>query len=238
MAARKRGGSKRGGAVKRGIKLVRMEFKAAKKNVKAVAKLAKTMGKKGAKNLPKLVNKAKALIVAKVKDAKKSAAAARKRLSKDERVRELAAWNGMIVTVGIHGSDGATLEEGGLTLAQIMTVHEFGSDDGTIPQRSWLRAWFDESQGMIEGLIKGIGTQVAQGNLKAAVGAKRLGALLAGSIQRRWAKHPWAPLSEGMLKRNPNRVANSALTDTGQSRAAVSFQVRTADGELISKGGR
>ncbi len=61
---------------------------------------------------------------------------------------------GAHVRVGVQGSDAAVTPEGSkLSLVQIATVHEFGSSDGRIPQRSYLRSTFDEKKGELESLI-------------------------------------------------------------------------------------
>ncbi len=61
---------------------------------------------------------------------------------------------GASVRVGVQGSDAAVQPEGArLSMAQIATVHEFGSSDGRVPQRSFLRSTFDEKKGELEKLI-------------------------------------------------------------------------------------
>lgn len=67
-------------------------------------------------------------------------------------IAELKA--GASVRVGVQGSDAAVQPEGvKLNMVQIATVHEFGSSDGRIPQRSFLRSTFDEKKGELEKLI-------------------------------------------------------------------------------------
>jgi hypothetical protein len=61
---------------------------------------------------------------------------------------------GAHVRVGIQGSDAAVQPEGSrLNIVQIATVHEYGSMDGRIPQRSFLRSTFDEKKVELEKLI-------------------------------------------------------------------------------------
>lgn len=55
-------------------------------------------------------------------------------------VKNLQTLNSLDVFVGIHeGID----HDGELTAAQVGAIHEFGSKDGRIPQRRWLRAGVD-----------------------------------------------------------------------------------------------
>lgn len=58
----------------------------------------------------------------------------------NEIVKNLQVLNSLDVFVGIHeGVD----HDGELTAAQVGAIHEFGSKDGRIPQRRWLRAGVD-----------------------------------------------------------------------------------------------
>lgn len=51
------------------------------------------------------------------------------------------------MTVGIHEAEG-TADHDGLTNAELGSIHEFGAGD--IPQRSFIRAWVDENQSLID----------------------------------------------------------------------------------------
>ena len=54
------------------------------------------------------------------------------------------------ITVGIHEQEGGE-EHNGLSNAELGSIHEFGSSD--IPQRSFIRAYVDESQSGIDGFL-------------------------------------------------------------------------------------
>lgn len=190
--------------------------------------MASSKSKPGIKirTLVKGAKKLRAVARTKIKVAKAGVKKlTKKRLSENQRIQEVEKWSRTSVTVGIHSVEGTKIEGASLTIAEIMTIHEFGSDDGKIPQRSWLRAWFDESAAKNSSRLKVLGTRVAKGEVSALQAARQFGAVCVGEIQKRWATHPWAPLSESTLARNPNRQANSALTDTGQSRLSVTFKV-------------
>jgi hypothetical protein len=138
--------------------------------------------------------------------------------------KELAIWNSATLTVGIHEAEGSMVK-GSLTVAQIMTVHEFGSDDGRIPMRSWLRGWFDESQEQMSGLVRDMTKQIVKGKLKAKSALARLGSIAVAELQARWARTPgdWAPLAESTIKR---KKSSKPLIDTGQSRTSVTYTIR------------
>jgi hypothetical protein len=61
-------------------------------------------------------------------------------------VRALHASPKYAVEVGILPEDGAVADEDGITLAGYATVNEFGSADGRVPQRSFLRSTVDENR--------------------------------------------------------------------------------------------
>lgn len=48
--------------------------------------------------------------------------------------------------VGLLGSEADERPDGDLTQAEIGAVHEFGSEDGKIPQRSWIGSTFDKQR--------------------------------------------------------------------------------------------
>jgi hypothetical protein len=51
------------------------------------------------------------------------------------------------ITAGIHEAEGSA-DHDGLTNAELGSIHEFGTGD--IPQRSFIRAWVDENQSLID----------------------------------------------------------------------------------------
>ena len=57
------------------------------------------------------------------------------------------------VTVGVQGSEASLSRGVGLTNAGLAAVHEFGSKDGRIPQRSFIRSTADREKAKIERLL-------------------------------------------------------------------------------------
>lgn len=56
------------------------------------------------------------------------------------------------VTVGIHEEEGAQTD-GELTVAEIGSIHEFGAPEAGIPQRSFIRDWYDENQARVSQVL-------------------------------------------------------------------------------------
>jgi len=51
--------------------------------------------------------------------------------------------DGRTVVIGIQGDDANEAREGGMTNIKLGNIHEYGTDDGKIPARSFLRSTFD-----------------------------------------------------------------------------------------------
>lgn len=75
------------------------------------------------------------------------------------------------VTVGIQGTEAAQDRGFGETNVTIAAVHEFGSRDGKIPQRSFIRATIDRERELIRRMLGKAAVAVATGgNAYRAVG--------------------------------------------------------------------
>lgn len=145
------------------------------------------------------------------------------------------------ITVGIHGDDGADghvggtgfAEDGavestsGLTVAQVASFHEFGvppfqlpsgAVHPGIPQRSFIRAWFDESQDFIRDTLRSQMTQVVAGKLPVEKAIARIALAFEGSVKQRIARGISPPLSPVTIAM---KGSSKPLIDKGQLRAAV-----------------
>lgn len=71
--------------------------------------------------------------------------------------RDLKVLQNSSVTIGIHGSAEPyqTGQKKPINVAQIAAVHEFGSKNGRIPMRSFMRSAVDENEAVYLALIKG-----------------------------------------------------------------------------------
>jgi hypothetical protein len=146
----------------------------------------------------------------------------------------------ILVTVGVHGDDGGQSHEGGsgfardgaqsssgLTVAEIGGFHEFGvspfqlrsgAAHPGIPQRSFIRAWFDESQPFIAETLQSQLKLVVAGKLTAEKAGERIALAFEGSVKQRIARGIPPPLSPVTIEA---KGSSKALIDTGQLRAAV-----------------
>lgn len=138
-------------------------------------------------------------------------------------VNPLEGWTdgGMTITVGVH-SDDAEQTHGtgeGLTIGDIATFHEFGTQ--TVPQRSFVRAWFDEGQAEHQQVIREeLAAAADGGDLDQAL--ERIALRLEGSVKDRIRHNIPPPLSPATVARKGSSVA---LIDTGQLRNAIRARV-------------
>lgn len=136
------------------------------------------------------------------------------------------------VEVGIFGEKGdAQHEDSDLTVGEIATIHEFGL--GNVPERSWLRAWFDENntklrEGLLKMMKKAIQESIRSGKPISDTTRKqvmdKLGLFAVGGIQSRIAAGEiQPPLDPKTVARKGSSIP---LMDTGQLRSSISHQTK------------
>jgi len=103
------------------------------------------------------------------------------------------------------------------TLAEIASFHEFGLG---VPQRSFLRAWFDENEErLFATFVDRLG---ANGPTGWAVALNQVALWVQADIQLRITKHIPPPLKKATVDR---KKSSTPLIDTGQLRAAITARV-------------
>lgn len=147
----------------------------------------------------------------------------------------------IVVTVGVHGDDGAAehvandADTPPLKVVDVGTFHEFGvspfevmrfAADGSasvyehpgIPQRSFIRAWFDESQDFIKETLRSQMLLVVAGKLTVEQAMERIALVFEGSVKQRIARGIEPPLAASTIRK---KGSSKPLIDKGQLRAAV-----------------
>lgn len=135
------------------------------------------------------------------------------------KIKPLAAPRQITVTVGVHGDEGAAPHANdtgaALTVADVAMFHEFGLG---VPQRSFVRAWFDESQPFLQETMRSQMKLVVAGKITAEVAMNRIALAFEGSIKQRIAKGIGPPLAKSTIAA---KGSSKPLIDSGQLRAAV-----------------
>lgn len=125
------------------------------------------------------------------------------------------------VYIGVIGNNSE--REGELNNAQLMAIHEFGTDDGHVPERAPIRktmAKNGDSYGtMFEKAIKG----VLEGKSDADIILNRIGAQVAGDVVGEIQAGVEPGLAESTIKR---KGSDKPLIDTGALVQSISYEVK------------
>lgn len=119
------------------------------------------------------------------------------------------------VSVGIFDSDAEKGHDGtNKTVGEIAEIHEYGL--GNVPERSFIRAWFDANPGKIKEALARLMASMVKGNRTKTQVLDLYGQWAVGQIQQRMAAGipPELKYREG-----------TPLIDTGQLRASISYRV-------------
>ncbi len=147
----------------------------------------------------------------------------------------LAYLNGLRVVVGVRGQAGSEVYPGEgqpLTLVDVATVHEFGSANGVIPERSFLRSTLDRNgkkyaKRLREAIARAIEAAAKGGDWREAVDRdlSRLGVLAVGDVQQtiRDSGPGWPALSPVTIAR---KGSSKPLIDTGRLRQSIDHELR------------
>lgn len=133
-------------------------------------------------------------------------------------MRRLARLHGSKVTVGIQSEEGGGVASGGLTVAEVAEINEFGHG---VPARSFVRAWADDSEAEIRAQAKSAAERVVKGTDPGAA-SDQAGLWAVGSMQAR--------IAGGIEPANaPSTIAkkgsDTPLINTGQLRASIRHKV-------------
>lgn len=158
-----------------------------------------------------------------------------------DRLKKIAETGAHRVRVGVQGDEAADMHVSGaggrsgfagivaraqgMSTGAIAAVHEFGatiSRDIRIPERSWLRGWFDGNLDANRTTLKNLARRIVLGKLTEEQALELAGTKFKGDIQARIARGVPPPNAPSTIARKGSSVP---LIDTGQLRAAVTYKV-------------
>lgn len=132
------------------------------------------------------------------------------------------------VSVGIHAKEGAVAHKSPpkeehpreLTVVDVAAIQEFGLG---VPERSWLRDWFEEASEENRETLRRLALLVLKGQKTAEQALELAGLKFVGDMQKR--------ISQGIPPPNaPSTIAakgsSTPLIDSGQMRQSLSHLVR------------
>lgn len=132
----------------------------------------------------------------------------------------------LALVVGVMGKEGGKVhgQGKGATVAEIAAAHEFGLG---VPERSWLRGWFDEHRTEIQEDLKKVSRAVILGRLTREQGLELLGVKYVGQIQARIATSLPPPNAEATIRK---KGSSTTLIDSGQFRSAITSELERMSG--------
>lgn len=139
----------------------------------------------------------------------------------------IAAMKPVTLKVGVQGTE-ASRVHGQVTIVDIAAIHEFGLGD--VPERSWLRAWYDENEAEAIAKIRKGMEKVIAGEYTVETVMTALGAWAVASIQARITKGISPPLEPATIAAKGSSVP---LIDTGLFRSSITF-VLMVDGNPLA----
>lgn len=108
-----------------------------------------------------------------------------------------------------------------LTVAAIAEIHEYGLG---VPERAFIRGWFDAYQAVAKLYIKTIWKSVIDGKRTKTQALELLGVRFVGEAQQYMTNAQFTPLSPVTIRR---KGSSKPLIDTGQMRSAITFRINT-----------
>jgi hypothetical protein len=131
------------------------------------------------------------------------------------------------VKVGVLADDekgGMHYPGGDLTVAEVAAVNEYGTQDGRIPARSFLRSTFEARREELAEMGREFIEKVVDGKLDLAIALGRMGAWLAGKVKRAITDGDGIP-PENRPSTVRKKGSSRPLVDTGRMLAAITWSV-------------
>lgn len=140
-------------------------------------------------------------------------------------VKRAIGMHPVTIAAGILAKDGESAKKGtdALTLIQVAVWNEFGTSDERVPERSFIRAWFDEQEPDLRAKLTILMRQVVAGKLTREQALDQMGLYCVGAIQKRMAEGVGPANAPSTVKA---KGSSTPLVDTGQLRSSISFEVR------------
>lgn len=138
----------------------------------------------------------------------------------EELLEALETLSTHYIQVGILG-DGEKYSESGITVLGVATVHEFGTS--TAPERSFLRAGFDDNKRDFERKAESLVDRVVNLDMPAMTMLDALGEYMVGVVQEYLTDLSEPPLSDATIKA---KGSDNPLIDTGRLRQSITYEIK------------
>lgn len=115
--------------------------------------------------------------------------------------------------------------ENGFSMVDLATVHEYGSKDGHIPQRSFIRSTCDAQRNNHLKLISVLQGKIVDGALKVRQALTQLGEIVSKDMMQTINRGIAPELKPATVRR---KGSSKALIDTGRLKGSITHEVRGA----------
>lgn len=99
-------------------------------------------------------------------------------------LKDLGASDRSQVTVGFHAKD-VQRDNSDLNVAEIAAIHEFGSEDGVIPERSFIRSTVDDNSQKYRKFVVESFLLMIRGKLSPITALDRIGIRIRDDVKRK-----------------------------------------------------
>ncbi len=137
-----------------------------------------------------------------------------------EVVKKVYGLQKPVIKVGIFDVAGAETYQDGVTLLEVAIANEFGTD--TIPERSFIRAWFDENERACREAVRRMLVATLEGKYTKEQALELLAQRFVGEIQKRIARRIDPPNAPSTIK---SKGSDVPLINKGQLRSGVTYKV-------------
>lgn len=121
-------------------------------------------------------------------------------------------------------------EKDGTSMAMIAAVHEFGSQDGRIPERSFLRSGLTNHLPDLTRLNEVNIQKIARGGFTVLTALRQLGAFAASKVQDEIVRGDFTPNAPSTIKA---KGSDKPLIDSGSLRQSITYRVSEKSGEDV-----
>jgi len=136
-------------------------------------------------------------------------------------IKELEYLSNHRLEIGIF-SDSGSPTAGGEDILSIAFTHEFGYAARNIPERSFMRAGFDENESKISNMIEVQIGKVMSMEITAETAMGRIGEYVKGLIQRKITELSSPPLHPVTIER---KGSSNPLIDRGHLRMSITWRI-------------
>lgn len=126
-----------------------------------------------------------------------------------------------VVAVGVLQEDAQRNEEDGVTIGQVATFVEYGTE--TAPARSFIRDTIDMNRARYSKMILALNGHVVEGKMTTKRALELVGTRVQADIRNRMAQGIPPPNAPSTIAK---KKSSTPTIDTGQLKGAVNYEVR------------